>query len=201
MQLNARELRHKCISKQQSFTQSCLLPAFISILSIITYCLKLVISAMNLNVKHGGHTIALTLPEDVTLEMLQTDLESQTGILVRKQKLLASGKVISGSPGNKMLQELGVKSGGKLMLMAAPEAVSAGAAALQAAKRAKQDAVVQHRQEQQHAAPTSKPQQAERSIMERRVEVGIWVVTLTWCLCDWQAFASTKHPEEALKKP
>lgn len=85
-------------------------------------------------VKHKGAGVALALSPGSTLAALQEELEARTGVLVRYQKLILSGKVISGLP-KVTLEQAGVRGGAKIMLLAtgADAGLSGGQAALAAA--------------------------------------------------------------------
>lgn len=76
---------------------------------------------LTLTVKYGGSTLELSLPASATVTQLQERLESELGVMVRRQKLMAKGKVISGAKGT--LADAGVANGAKLMLLAAAGAV------------------------------------------------------------------------------
>ncbi|PSC75686.1 LRR repeats and ubiquitin-like domain-containing protein isoform A [Micractinium conductrix] len=92
-----------------------------------------------LSVKHGIEQLQIEFALERPVAELQALLEEKTGLMVRKQKLMAAGKVISGRPGS--LADAGVKPNAKLMLLAAAGAASAGQAALQASRVGRQDAL------------------------------------------------------------
>lgn len=76
---------------------------------------------IRVSVKHAAQTLDVALPAGATVGDLQARLEALTGVLVRRQKLMAKGRVISGAAGS--LAGVGVGNGAKLMLLAAAGAV------------------------------------------------------------------------------
>ncbi|PRW58592.1 LRR repeats and ubiquitin-like domain-containing protein [Chlorella sorokiniana] len=98
-----------------------------------------------LTVKYGKETLELRLPADATVGQLQTALEERTGLFVRKQKLMAAGKVVSGRPGT--LTAAGLRPGAKLMLLAGTGGPTAGQAALEASRQSRQEALERGRQQ------------------------------------------------------
>ena len=75
----------------------------------------------------------------------QATLEERTGLFVRKQKLMAAGKVVSGRPGT--LTSAGLRPGAKLMLLAGAGGPTAGQAALEASRQSRQEALERGRQQ------------------------------------------------------
>lgn len=96
-------------------------------------------SALSLTIKWGKETLSVSLPADASVSALQQLLEEQTGLFVRKQKLMAAGKTISGRPGS--LAAAGLRPGSKLMLLAGAGAPTGGQAALQAQRASRQEAL------------------------------------------------------------
>lgn len=80
-----------------------------------------------------------------TAPIPQAALEERTGLLVRKQKLMAAGKVVSGRPGT--LSVAGLRPGAKLMLLAGAGGPTAGQAALEASRQSRQEALERGRQQ------------------------------------------------------
>ncbi|KAL4437121.1 hypothetical protein ABPG75_004260 [Micractinium tetrahymenae] len=91
-----------------------------------------------ITVKHGKETLQLDFSLEKPIAELQERLEELTGLMVRKQKLMAAGKVLSGRGGS--LAAAGVRPGAKLMLLAAGSATS-GQAALDASRASRQEAL------------------------------------------------------------
>ena len=94
---------------------------------------------LSLTVKWGKETLGLSLPPDASVAALQQLLEERTGLFVRKQKLMAAGKTLSGRPGS--LGDAGLRHGAKLMLLAGAGTATAGQAALQAQRASRQEAL------------------------------------------------------------
>lgn len=72
-------------------------------------------ATVTVHVKHGSSTLQASLAPDAKVTALQEELERQTGVFVRHQKLIHKGKVLEGG---QRLTECGVTDGSKLMLMA-----------------------------------------------------------------------------------
>ncbi|KAI3433885.1 hypothetical protein D9Q98_003687 [Chlorella vulgaris] len=100
---------------------------------------------MTLSVRFQQGTLSVPLGPENTVAELQQHLETQTGLVARKQKIMSSGKVISGRAGT--LAAAGVKPGAKLMLLAAAGTASQGANALEAARLGRQQALERGRQQ------------------------------------------------------
>lgn len=92
---------------------------------------------ISVTVKHRGAGVPLALAPGSTLQALQEELEASTGVMVRYQKLILKGKVISGP--KVTLEQAGVRDGAKIMLLAtgAEAGPSGGQAALAAAAQAR----------------------------------------------------------------
>ncbi|KAG1666955.1 hypothetical protein FOA52_004238 [Chlamydomonas sp. UWO 241] len=73
-------------------------------------------SMFNLGVKHGGSTISLELPESASVSDLMAQVEAQTNVFVRHQKLIYRGRTLE--PGQK-LRDCKVTTGAKIMLLVA----------------------------------------------------------------------------------
>jgi hypothetical protein len=102
---------------------------------------------------------------------------------VRKQKLMASGKVIGGRPGT--LVAAGVKPGAKLMLLAAAGTASQGQAALDAARQSRQAALERGRQQlAERAARVGGAAATPAASMAKRAEA--WAKTGIAALRDLQ---------------
>lgn len=86
-----------------------------------------------------------TTPDLHPSNPLQAVLEERTGLVVRKQKLMAAGKVVSGRPGT--LAAAGLRPGAKLMLLAGAGGPTAGQAALEASRQSRQEALERGRQQ------------------------------------------------------
>ncbi|GAB4818031.1 hypothetical protein N2152v2_005077 [Parachlorella kessleri] len=129
--------------------------------------------SIKLLVKHANSSSELSLPAGATVRELQEQLEARTGVLVRRQKLLCKGKVISAVSGT--LAAAGLSSGAKLMLLAgAGEVVqSQGAAALAAAQRARVEQQELRRQQQTQQQQQSR-QQNLSSADSWRTRVEVW---------------------------
>lgn len=118
-------------------------------------------------IKHGASTIVIDhLTPSATLRQLQESIESATGVMVRKQKLLHKGKVLTALPPATTLKAAGVGAGAKLMLIATAGAAAptAGATALQAAHRAKAEAL----KSRLASRPTAPPPAPPAGVMEAR---------------------------------
>lgn len=87
----------------------------------------------------------MSLAPDATVAALQQQLEELTGLFVRKQKLMAAGKVVSGRSGT--LAAAGIKPGAKLMLLAAAGSQTGGQAALEAARQSRLELLERGRQQ------------------------------------------------------
>ncbi|CAM8970415.1 unnamed protein product [Rhodiola kirilowii] len=70
---------------------------------------------INVNVKFGGRTIPLTVSRDFKVKEVKSLLQPLTNVLVRGQKLISKGKILTD---NASLMELDVQNGAKMMLMA-----------------------------------------------------------------------------------
>ncbi|KAL4424792.1 hypothetical protein ABPG77_000832 [Micractinium sp. CCAP 211/92] len=95
--------------------------------------------ATQITIKHGKETLQLDWSLDRPVAELQERLEELTGLMVRKQKLMAAGKVLSGRSGS--LAAAGVRPGAKLMLLAAAGSATGGQAALEASRSSRQEAL------------------------------------------------------------
>ncbi|CAM8967598.1 unnamed protein product [Rhodiola kirilowii] len=70
---------------------------------------------ITVNVKFGGRTIPLTVSRDIKVKEVKSLLQPLTNVLVRGQKLISKGKILTD---NASLMELDVQNGAKMMLMA-----------------------------------------------------------------------------------
>ena len=102
-------------------------------------------AGLRLAVRYGKDTLELDLPATATVAQLQAELEERTGLFVRKQKLMAAGKVVSGR-GAVPLAAAGVKPGTKLLLLAGAGGATAGQAALEAQRVSRQEALERNRE-------------------------------------------------------
>jgi Leucine-rich repeat (LRR) protein len=113
-----------------------------------------------IQVKQGPNTFVIDLTANsTTLRQLQEAIETATGVMARKQKLLHKGKVLTSLPPATTLEAAGVVSGSKLMLIATAGAAAPtqGAAALQAAHRAKAEALKARLASKPAAPPPAPP--------------------------------------------
>lgn len=103
--------------------------------------------SLTLQIKHGQNLISIDHLDDTsTLLQLQEAIEQATGVMTRKQKLLCKGKVITALPPLTTLQAAHIGNGAKIMLITTAStgkgaSQSQGAAALQAAQKAKMEAL------------------------------------------------------------
>lgn len=70
---------------------------------------------ITVNVKFGGRTIPLTVSPNCTINEVKSLLQPLTNVLVRGQKLISKGKILTD---NSSLKDLDVLNGAKMMLMA-----------------------------------------------------------------------------------
>ena len=110
----------------------------------------------NVIVKYGAESFSISIASNTgdqidvgdhpphTLLALQQAIEQATGVMVRHQKLICKGKVLTNSPPKTTLSAAGITDGAKIMLIAAANPTpTQGAVALQAAQRAKMEALKQ----------------------------------------------------------
>eukprot|EP00198_Chlamydomonas_reinhardtii_P002751 XP_001692087.1 ubiquitin family protein [Chlamydomonas reinhardtii] len=95
-------------------------------------------SQWTIHVKHGSQSLELQIDANSKVSDLHERLQTLTGAFVRKQKLIHKGKVLAP---NLELTKAGLASGAKLMLLLSDAGAvpTQGQAALQQAKKAKQD--------------------------------------------------------------
>ena len=117
-------------------------------------------ATISITIKHGPTSITIDeVPETSTLAELMELIDSKTGVIPKKQKLLCKGKVLTTLPGSTTLTAANVVNGSKLMLLqiAGGSVQTQGAATLQAVKRAKSEAPKRLRHDSYVAKPTAVP--------------------------------------------
>lgn len=72
---------------------------------------------IQVTVRHSSSSFTVDVSADASIRDLQELLENKTGVLVRRQKLMCRGRVISGLSGD--LKSASIANGAKLMLLAA----------------------------------------------------------------------------------
>lgn len=71
--------------------------------------------SIQIKVSFGKDSFDVSISGEETVEKIMVKLEAQTGVFVRKQKLIFKGKVLSFAT---KIADTNLKSGSKLMLMA-----------------------------------------------------------------------------------
>ena len=74
--------------------------------------------SLSVTVKHGKNMLQLELEKGTTILQAMRQIEEQTGVFVRQQKLIQAGKILEAS---QTLEQAEIKNNAKWMLMTAAE--------------------------------------------------------------------------------